>query len=58
MLVNTNREEEIVDVINMVQDLCERYEISLLPYTREDGTQLIIVEDARNGKRYALGIGE
>ena len=53
-----NREEEIAQVMSVIQDLCETYEISLLPYTCEDGTQLVIVEDAQNGEQYALYIGE
>ena len=53
-----NREEEIAQVMSVIQDLCETYEISLLPYTCEDGTQLVIVEDAQNGEKYALYIGE
>ena len=58
MLVNINRKEEIAQVLSVIQDLCETYEISLLPYTCEDGTQLVIVEDAQNGEKYALYIGE
>ena len=53
-----NREEEIEQVLGVIQDLCEQYEICLLPHTLEDGTQLIIVEDLRDGEQYALYIGE
>lgn len=53
-----DREEEIEQVLGVIQDLCETYEISLLPYTCEDGTQLVIVEDDQNGEQYALYIGE
>ena len=56
--MNINREEEIAQVLSVIQDLCETYEISLLPYTCEDGTQLVVVEDAQNGGKYALYIGE
>ena len=52
------REQQIAAVMGMIQDLCENYEISLLPYTTADGTQLVIVEDAQNGEQYALYIGE
>lgn len=52
------REAEITFVIDTIQKLCEKHEISLLPYTHQDGTQLIVVEDAQNGKRYALMINK
>ena len=58
IILRKNREEEIEQVLGVIQDLCEQYEICLLPHTLEDSTQLIIVEDLQDGKQYALYIGE
>ena len=56
--MRANREEEIVAVMNLINDICNENEISLLPYTTADGTQLVIVRDEQNGEQYALYIGE
>ena len=48
------RETQISFVMSMVQELCENYEISIIPYKRCDGVLMVLVEDATNGKQYAL----
>lgn len=48
------RETQIAFVIDMINDLCKSYEIGLIPFTNKHGVQMVIVEDARNGKKYAI----
>ena len=48
------REIQISWVMSMIQDLCENYEIGIVPYKRDDGVLMVLVEDAKNGKKYAL----
>ena len=56
--MRANREEEIAAVMNLINDICNENEISLLPYTTADGTQLVIVRDEQNGEQYALYVEE
>lgn len=48
------RETQIAFVMSMIQELCENYEIGIVPYRHKDGTLMVLVEDAKNGKQYAL----
>ena len=48
------REIQISWVMSMIQDLCENYEIGIVPYKRDDGVLMVLVEDAKNGKKYVL----
>ena len=48
------RESQISWVMSMIQDLCENYEIGIVPYKRDDGVLMVLVEDAKNGKKYVL----
>nr|DAJ02158.1 MAG TPA: hypothetical protein [Caudoviricetes sp.] len=48
------REAQISFVMSMVQDLCETYEISIIPYKTKNGMLMVVIEDTRNGKQYAL----
>ena len=48
------RESQISWVMSIIQDLCESYEIGIVPYKRDDGVLMVLVEDAKNGKKYAL----
>ena len=48
------REQQISFVMSMIQELCENYEIGIIPYKRCDGVLMVLVEDATNGKQYAL----
>ena len=48
------RETQIAFVMSMIQELCENYEIGIIPYRHKDGTLMVLVEDAKNGKQYAL----
>ena len=48
------RESQISFVMSMIQELCESYEIGIVPYKRDDGVLMVLVEDAKNGKKYAL----
>ena len=48
------REIQISWVMSMIQDLCENYEIGIVPYRHKDGTLMVLVEDAKNGKQYVL----
>ena len=48
------REIQISFVMSMIQELCENYEIGIIPYKRCDGVLTVLVEDAKTGKQYAL----
>ena len=48
------REIQISLVMSMIQDLCENYEIDIVPYRHKDGTLMVLVEDDKNGKKYVL----
>lgn len=48
------RESQISFVMSMIQELCENYEIGIVPYKRDDGVLMVLVEDAKNGKKYVL----
>ena len=48
------RETQISFVISMIQELCENYEICIIPYKTKNGTLMIVIKDTRNGKQYAL----
>ena len=48
------REIQISFVMSMIQELCENYEIGIIPYRHKSGTLMVLVEDATNGKQYAL----
>ena len=48
------RESQISFVMSMIQDLCENYEIGIVPYKRDDGVLMVLVEDTKNGKKYVL----
>ena len=48
------REQQIAFVMSMIEDLCKSYEIGIVPYKRKNGTLMVLVEDAKNGKQYAL----
>ena len=48
------REIQISWVMSMIQDLCENYEIDIVPYRHKDGTLMVLVEDDKNGKQYVL----
>ena len=48
------RETQIAFVMSMIQELCENYEIGIVPYKTKNNTLMVVIEDARNGKQYAL----
>ena len=48
------REIQISFVMSMIQELCENYEIGIIPYKRDDGVLMVLVEDSKNGKKYVL----
>ena len=48
------REIQISFVMSMIQELCESYKIGIVPYRHKDGTLMVLVEDTKNGKQYAL----
>ena len=48
------RENEIAFVMDMIQELCLEAKIRLVPYKRKDDTLMIAIQDATNGKQYAL----
>lgn len=51
---NEERTDEITFVIDMIQKLCEEAKIGLVPYKRKNGNLMVVIEDATNGKQYAL----
>ena len=48
------RENQISFVMSIIQELCEKYEICIVPYRHKDGTLMVLVEDDKNGKQYVL----
>ena len=48
------RERQISFVMSMIQELCESYEIGIVPYKRSTGSLIVSIIDAKNGKKYAL----
>lgn len=48
------RESQISFVMSMIQELCESYSIGIIPYKSDNGMLMVLVEDAKNGKKYAL----
>lgn len=48
------RRNEIEVAMSFIQSMCEQTKIGLIPYQREDGTLMVLIEDATNGKRYAI----
>ena len=48
------RENQISFVMSIIQELCEKYEICIVPYRHKDGTLMVLVKDNKNGKQYAL----
>ena len=48
------RERQISWVMSIIQDLCESYEIGIVPYKRPNGSLIVSIIDAKNGKKYAL----
>lgn len=49
-----DRANEINFAMDLVQKICEQTEIGIVPYKRKDGQLMVVIEDARNGKQYAL----
>ena len=48
------RERQISFIMSMIQELCESYEIGIVPYKRSNGSLIVSIIDAKNGKKYAL----
>ena len=46
------RESQISFVMSMIQELCESYEIGIVPYKRPNGSLIVSIIDAKNGKKY------
>lgn len=54
---NSNEEQrknEIAHVMDLIQKLCIEAQIGLVPYKRKNGTLMVVIQDATNGKQYAL----
>lgn len=49
-----NRENEIAHVMDLIQKLCIEAKIGLVPYKRKDGNLMVVIQDATNGKQYAM----
>ena len=50
----SERQTEISFVMDMIQKLCEEAKIGLVPYRRKDGQLMVVIEDAIDGKQYAM----
>ena len=48
------REFEIESAMSFIQSVCERTNISLVPYEVENGKLIIAIEDNTTGQRYGL----
>lgn len=54
---NSNEEQrknEIAIAMDFIQRLCMETKIGLVPYKRKNGTLMVVIQDATNGKQYAL----
>ena len=49
------REIQISWVMSMIQELCENYEIGIVPYKRDDGVLMVLNEVVRNDKGMIIG---
>ena len=48
------RKNEIAVAMDFIQRLCIETKIGLIPYKRKDGSLMVVIQDATNGKQYAL----
>lgn len=51
---NEERKQEIAFVMDMVHKLCVEAEVGLVPFKTPNGKDIVAIQDARNGKMYAL----
>lgn len=52
------RKNEITFIADMIYKLCVESDICLLPHELDDGTKLVVIQDNRNGKKYALTVNK
>ncbi|MDU1540593.1 Uncharacterised protein [uncultured Clostridium sp.] len=50
----SDRKNEINFIVDMIYKLCVESDICLLPHELDDGTKLVVIQDNRNGKKYAI----
>jgi len=55
---NDNREIEIQMVMNLIQAMCEKNNMAIVIYKHEKLGPILAVQDAENGKHYALQINK
>ena len=48
------RKEELSMMSNILWNLCESYNVCLIPHELKDGTKIIVIQDNIDGKKYAL----
>lgn len=48
------RRDEITTFVNILNELCLKNNVSLVPHTSEGGQQFVILVDNETNKRYAL----
>lgn len=49
-----DRKNEINIIMDMIWKLCVEADISLLPHELENGTKLVVIQDNRDSKKYAI----
>lgn len=49
-----NRKNEIAVAMDFIQRLCIETKIGIVPYKRKDGSLMVLIQDATNGKQYAM----
>ena len=51
---SNDRKEELSVLSNLLWNLCESYNVCLMPHELKDGTKIIAIQDNLDGKKYAL----
>lgn len=48
------KKNEINFIADIIYKLCVESEVCLLPHELDNGTKLVVIQDNRNGKKYAI----
>lgn len=52
------RKEELNFIVNMIYNMCVKYEVALIPCETKKGTKYVGILDNTTGKTYAMINGE
>lgn len=48
------RKNELNFIMDIIYKLCVESDICLLPHKLDNGTKLVVIQDNKNGKKYAI----